>query len=123
MSYVFKICPAEIWAEAEQKGVFSGAGIDLEDGFIHFSTAEQVAETAWLHFNGIEGLVLVTVRAAAIDLTWEEARGGTLFPHLYSPLPMAAVLAVDLMPLNADGEHILPAGLPGRTIEASGAGR
>ena len=86
MSYVFKICPAEIWAEAEQKGVFTGAGIDLTDGFIHFSTAEQVAETAFLHFNGITGLVLVAVPADAIDLCLGAIAGGTLFPHLYGRL-------------------------------------
>ena len=76
MTYVFKICPAEIWAEAEQKGVFTGAGIDLTDGFIHFSTAEQVAETAFLHFNAIGGLVLVAVPVDAIDLVWEPSIGG-----------------------------------------------
>ena len=111
MSYVFKICPAEIWAEAEQKGVFIGAGIDLTDGFIHFSTAEQVAETAFLHFNGITGLVLVAVPADAIDLVWEPSRGGTLFPHLYGSLDVAKAAWVEELAVGGDGQHVFPASI------------
>lgn len=112
MSYVFKICPAEIWAEAEQKGVFIGAGIDLTDGFIHFSTAEQVAETAFLHFNGITGLVLMAVPADAIDLVWEPSRGGTLFPHLYGSLDVAKAAWVEELAVGGDGQHVFPASIP-----------
>ena len=112
MTYVFKICPAEIWAEAEEKGVFAGAGIDLTDGFIRFSTAEQVAETAYRHFNGLAGLVLVAIPADAIDLVWEPSRGGTLFPHLYGVLDVAKVAWVEQMAVGADGMHVFPASIP-----------
>ena len=112
MTYVFKICPAEIWAEAEQKGVFTGAGIDLTDGFIHFSTAEQVAETAFLHFNAIGGLVLVAVPVDAIDLVWEPSRGGTLFPHFYGTLDVAKVASVEPLAVGDDGMHVFPAAIP-----------
>jgi uncharacterized protein (DUF952 family) len=107
---VYKICPRPLWAEAERTGVFHGAPVDLADGFIHFSTAEQVAETAAKHFAGQTDLLLVTVEAGALGdaLRWEPSRGGALFPHLYGALPTAAVVAVEDLPLGADGRHLLP---------------
>ena len=108
---VYKICPAEAWEEAARAGRFEGAGIDLTDGYIHFSTAAQVAETAARHFAGRDGLVLVAVEAEALGaaLKWEPARGGALFPHLYAALPARAALWVKPMPLGPDGTHRLPA--------------
>ncbi|MCE2517394.1 MAG: DUF952 domain-containing protein [Alphaproteobacteria bacterium] len=111
---IYKICPEEIWRDAEAKGQFNGAGIDLADGFIHFSTADQVAETAFLHFNGVSGLVLVRVMTKGLDVVWEESRGGRLFPHLYSALPMAQVDSVLAMPLGDDGEHVFPSDISPR---------
>jgi len=107
---IYKICPAALWAEAERAGSFKGAGIDLKDGYIHLSTAEQAAETARLHFAGQEGLVLIAVDAAALGpaIKWEPSRGGALFPHLYRPLSLANVLWAKPMPLGTDGRHILP---------------
>lgn len=107
---VFKICPADLWAEAERTGVFSGAPVDHADGFIHFSTAAQVAETAARHFSGQEGLMLVAVATAPLGpaLKWEASRGGDLFPHLYAPLPVAAIRWVRDLPLGADGRHVFP---------------
>ena len=103
------ICPAAIWREAEAAGAFRGAGIDLPDGYIHFSTAAQVRETAAKHFAGIVDLVLVAVDADAVaaDLRWEPARGD-LFPHLYAELPVAAVAWVRPLALGADGQHVFP---------------
>ncbi len=110
MAAIYKICPAPSWREAEAAGVFHGAGIDAEDGYIHFSTADQVAETARLHFADVDDLVLVAVDPARLGpaLRHEPSRGGALFPHLYAPLDLAAVLWVKPMPLGPDGRHRLP---------------
>jgi len=108
---IFKIAPKAEWREAEAAGVFTGAPVDLADGFIHFSTAAQVGVTAEKHFRGQHDLVLVAVRAAALgaDLRWEPSRGGDLFPHLYADLPLEAVAWVEEMPLGPEGAHRLPA--------------
>ena len=106
--FIYKICPSSVWNKAEQAGFFSGSGIDLTDGFIHFSTADQTAQTAHLHFNGQGDLVLVKVATESLDLMWESSRGGDLFPHLYSDLPLTEVVEVTPMPLDSDGNHILP---------------
>jgi len=107
---IYKICPEALWREAEAAGRFDGAAIDLTDGYIHFSTAEQAVETAARHFAGQGGLVLVAVEAAALGdaLRYEPSRGGALFPHLYGPLPMQAVRWVRPLPLGADGRHAFP---------------
>ena len=107
---IYKICPGELWQAAERAGAFRGAPIDRRDGFIHFSTAEQVAETAAKHFAGAADLVLVAVEAAALGpaLRFEPSRGGALFPHLYGDLPLDAVRWVKPLPLGADGRHRFP---------------
>lgn len=113
MPLIYKICPRPLWREAEAAGRFTGAPIDHQDGFIHFSTAAQVAETAARHFAGQDDLLLVAVEADALGdgLRYEPSRGGDLFPHLYGPLPLSAVVAVDDMPLGADGRHAFPVGI------------
>ena len=108
MTHIYKICPADIWAKAERDGVFSGAGIDLTDGFIHFSTQVQTAETLQLHFAGVHDLRLIQIDADTLDIVWEESRGGQLFPHLYGNLPITKVVAVYDLPIGDDGIHILP---------------
>jgi uncharacterized protein (DUF952 family) len=107
---IYKIASAALWAEAERQGVFSGAPVDLQDGFIHFSTAAQAPETAARHFAGQQGLVLVAVDPAALGpaLKWEPSRGGALFPHLYGPLPLSAVRWTAPLPIGADGAHAFP---------------
>jgi uncharacterized protein (DUF952 family) len=107
---IYKICDAALWHAAELAGSFLGAGIDLADGFIHFSAAEQVAETAAKHFSGQRNLVLVAVAADALGtaLKWEISRGGALFPHLYGPLPVSAVKWVRPLALDAGGRVLLP---------------
>ena len=108
---IYKICPETLWRAAEAEGAFVGAPVDQADGYIHFSTAGQVRETAQRHFCGQSGLVLVAVDAAALgpDLRWEPSRGGELFPHLYAALPVAAVESVEPLPLGPNGGHIFPA--------------
>jgi uncharacterized protein (DUF952 family) len=107
---IYKILPAAAWREAEALGRFTGSPADLADGFIHLSTAAQVAETAARHFAGVAGLLLVTVSATDVrsQLRWEPSRGGALFPHVYGPLPLSAVRAVTPLVLGADGRHVFP---------------
>lgn len=105
---VYKIAPAALWRAAVEKGSFTGSPVDVADGFIHFSTAAQVRETAAKHFAGAVDLVLVAVSTAGLDLRWEPSRGGELFPHLYDELPLTAVQWVKPLPLSADGRHAFP---------------
>lgn len=96
---IYKLLPAEEWESAQSAGTFAGSDVDVRDGFIHFSTAGQVEETARRHFAGRTGLTLLAVDPAALGaaLRWEVSRGGAEFPHLYAELPVAAVTgAVDL---------------------------
>ena len=111
---VYKICDAALWHTAEQAGTFRGAGIDARDGYIHFSSAAQVRETAAKHFAGAADLVLVAVDAdrLAPALKWEPARGGALFPHLYGALPLDRVLWVKALTLGAAGGHVFPELVP-----------
>jgi uncharacterized protein (DUF952 family) len=111
MTTVYKICPAPLWQEAKGVGVFRGAEIDRRDGFIHFSTAAQVVETAAKHFAGQRDLVLLYVDTARLSdrLKWEPSRGGALFPHLYGDMPLAAATRVEPLPLGADDAHQFPA--------------
>jgi len=110
LTIIYKICPAALWREAERQGVFRGSPVDRQDGFIHFSSAEQAPETAAKHFAGERDLVLLRVDAARLGnrLKWEPSRGGALFPHLYGGLEVAAVIRVDPLPLAADGHHKFP---------------
>ena len=110
MALIYKICPHGLWQAAERQGVFRGAGIDLADGFIHFSTAMQVEETARRHFAGQSDLLLVAVEADSLgqQLRYEPSRGGALFPHLYDALPLTAVCWVKPLPLCSDGSHAFP---------------
>ena len=110
MNTIYKICIAAEWREAERAGVYRGSAADHKDGFIHFSTAEQAAETAAKWFAGQRDLVLVAVDADALGdkLKWEPSRGGALFPHLYAPLDISAVSWAEMLPLASDGHHILP---------------
>jgi uncharacterized protein (DUF952 family) len=110
MPIVYKILPAALWREAQAQGVFRGSALDERDGFIHFSTAEQAAETAARHFAGQDDLLLVAVDSAALGaaLKWEPSRGGALFPHLYGELALNAVLNVVALPLGPDGRHRFP---------------
>lgn len=104
---IYKICTEAEWAKAEAQGTFKGSAVDQADGFIHFSTAAQVQETARRHFTGQVGLVLVAVDPDRLGdrLKWEPSRGGDLFPHLYGPLRTDATISVAPLPLGDGGTH------------------
>ena len=110
MAIIYKISDVALWNEAERAGVFTGAPVDVADGFIHFSTAAQAAETAARHFAGRSDLVLVAVDVDALgaSLRHEPSRGGALFPHLYGTLALSAVRWVKPLPLGPDGRHLFP---------------
>jgi uncharacterized protein (DUF952 family) len=93
---VYKVCAAREWSDAVAAGTYRGSAVDVRDGFIHFSTREQLGETLRRHFAGQSDLVLVEVDTAALGaaLRWEPSRGGDLFPHLYGELQVAAVRRV-----------------------------
>ncbi len=107
---IYKIATRAQWAAAEQTGYFTGAPVDLQDGYIHFSTADTVAETAAKHFAGQNDLLLVAVDASALGdaLRYEISRGGKAFPHLYANLQLTAVRWVKDLPLKSDGKHQFP---------------
>ncbi len=104
MSHVYKIMPRAEWIAAQDTGSFAGSAVDLRDGYIHLSTAEQAAETARLHFAGQDGLVLLKIRAKALAdrLKWEPSRGGQVFPHLYGPLDPSEVVCAQPLELSAE---------------------
>lgn len=106
---IFKILGEAEWREALAKGGYDGAPVDLADGFIHFSTAGQAAETAARHFKGRADLLLAAFDADALGekLRWEPSRGGALFPHLYRSLRTDEVLWVKPLPLGPSG-HVFP---------------
>jgi uncharacterized protein (DUF952 family) len=91
---IYKVLRSAEWAEAQARGVFTGSPVDVRDGFIHFSTREQLEETIARHFSAERDLVVLEVDSAALGekLKWEPSRGGALFPHLYGELPLSAVL-------------------------------
>ncbi|MBK5947497.1 hypothetical protein CCR83_13840 [Rhodobacter veldkampii DSM 11550] len=109
---IYKIFRRPEWDAFRAAGETSGAPVDLADGFIHFSTAAQVVETAARHFATESDLVLVAFEAEALGpaLRWEPSRGGALFPHLYRPLRLSEVVWDRSLPLGATG-HIFPEAL------------
>ena len=110
MKTIYKISPRQAWDDAGKAGIFTGAPVDVADGYIHFSAAHQVRETAAKYFHGQPDLILAAINADALSdaLKWEPSRGGDLFPHLYAPLPMSAVLSVIPLPLDKGGTPVVP---------------
>jgi uncharacterized protein (DUF952 family) len=107
---IYHMCPEEAWAAAVAAGSYAGTEDDRRDGFIHFSTAAQLRESARRHRAGQSGLVLVAVEAGRLGerLRWEPSRGGALFPHLYGTLAPDEALEIVKLPLGPDGEHVFP---------------
>jgi len=107
---IYHMARAEDWAAAVASGRYSGGAQDRKDGFIHFSTASQIVESAARHRAGEEGLVLLAVDPKRLGdaLRWEESRGGALFPHLYGPLRVSDALWAQPLPLGPDGHHVFP---------------
>jgi uncharacterized protein (DUF952 family) len=112
---IFHMCRREEWLNAVAAGRYAGSSQDRDDGFIHFSTAEQIVESAARHRAGQDGLVLIAVDPARLGpaLAWEPSHRGPLFPHLYGELSVDTVFSVQDLPLGADGRHIFPP-LPAR---------
>ena len=107
MDYIYKILTREQWKILQDNGEFLGAPVDLEDGYIHFSAAHQVAQTAAKHFAGMQDLRLLSVATAILgsELKWEISRGGEPFPHLYRPLKLCEVHEVHEIQTTGDGSH------------------
>jgi uncharacterized protein (DUF952 family) len=107
---IYKICERAEWHAAEAAGQFRGSAVDVRDGFIHFSSAAQVAETAAKHFAQQTDLMLVAVDGDALGATlkWERSRNDDLFPHLYGPLPISAVRWARPLPDEVAGKRNFP---------------
>lgn len=101
----YKIISTKDWATFQTAGHYAGSAVDLADGYIHMSTAGQIAVTARKHYAGRDGLMLLTVDLGALGeaLKWEPSRGGDLFPHLYAHLPISAVTASQAFAVGTDG--------------------
>jgi uncharacterized protein (DUF952 family) len=110
---IYKVMTETAFEASRRQGHFDGSADDLRDGFIHFSAAHQLAATLAKYFVGQEGLVLLAVDPARLGpaLKWETSRGGALFPHLYAPLDLAAVLWTEPLALGPGGRHIVPEGV------------
>lgn len=110
---IFKILADAAYDAAKSEGLLVGTADDLRDGFIHLSAGHQVAGTLAKHFSGQEDLLLLTVDEERLGpaLKWEESRGGDLFPHLFGPLRLDAVVAAEPLALDDDNRHILPEGV------------
>ena len=108
--HVYHLARRAEWDAAQSTGVYRGSADDRRDGYQHFSTAEQIVESARRHRAGEPDLLLLRVRTAELGdaLRWEPSRGGGLFPHLYGELPVSAVDRADELPLTADGSHTFP---------------
>ncbi|MBN9530043.1 MAG: DUF952 domain-containing protein [Alphaproteobacteria bacterium] len=112
--HIYHLAAAADWQAAQATGLYRGSPDDLRDGFMHFSTAAQVAESAARHRAGRTDQILLCLSAASLgqDLRWETSRGGQLFPHLYAALDIAKVVSAVALPLGADGRHDFPPLLP-----------
>ena len=110
---IYKICTAAEWAEARRLGLYLGSEDDQKDGYVHFSTSEQLAETLAKHYGGQSDLLLIAFDPERFGpaLRWETARGGKSFPHLYADPDPSLALTTAKLPLGADGTHVLPEGL------------
>jgi len=110
IEFIYKIATEAVFAPARSASRFAGMPIDAEDGYMHFSTAAQLAETLRLHFAGQSDLVILAVRIADLGdkLVWEPSRGGSLFPHLYDTLPTDLIAWEAPVSVAADGSCVLP---------------
>lgn len=100
----YKILTRGEWESLNAEGTFPGAPVDLADGYIHLSAPDQVAETAAKHFAGRDDLVLAEVDLTKLEgVKWEPSRGGQLFPHVYGPLPLSAVIRAEVLQVSAEG--------------------
>ena len=105
---IFHVCRKKDWEVAQLTGSYSGPAEGNNDNFIHFSDSKEVFESVEKHFSGCSDLILLTVRTELLGsaLKWERSRGGKIFPHLYSSLPLKAVVEVQNIDVNSKGQHI-----------------
>ena len=112
MTPAYKILAASEWAAVPPGGAWGGSDVDRADGFIHLSTGDQLYETAAKHYAGQGGLMILTLDADHPPLEalirWEPSRGGALFPHIYGPLPIQAVIRDDAFAVGDDGRITSP---------------
>lgn len=110
--FAFKLLRPEEWQAWRESGIFAGSPVDVEDGYIHLSARAQVRETAAKWFSDVDPAILVMVDLPPLGeaVTWEPARGGALFPHVYATIPFSAVAGNSKLRLGADGKHVFPAG-------------
>ncbi|MCH9764436.1 MAG: DUF952 domain-containing protein [Alphaproteobacteria bacterium] len=107
---IYKIVPRTLWQQAQKSGVFQGSEADRADGFIHFSTADQLAGTLEKHFSQQGSLLLISFESTDLQdkLKWEPARGGALFPHYYGPLPTHLAIDESALQVDETGTHVTP---------------
>jgi uncharacterized protein (DUF952 family) len=111
---IYHVCRRDEWEEAQRAGVYRGSSQDRADGFIHFSSARQIAESVRKHRAGQDDLVILEVDPAGLaGLRWEPSRRGELFPHVHGVVPLAAVLRHSRLSPRPGGHHDLPWGLAG----------
>ena len=110
--FAFKILTRDQWNQWRASDLFTGAPVDIADGYIHLSARDQVRETAEKHFAGQDDLILAMIDLAALGdaVQWEPSRGGALFPHVYGTIPMSAVTTKAVLRLDSTGQHVFPAG-------------
>ena len=109
LKYIYKIIDNDELSKAKSNGSYSGSSKDLKDGYIHFSSEEQVEGTLKKYYLNKKNLILLKVETLKLDhLVWEQASDGNFFPHLYSALDLANVVDEYEINLNNDGKHILP---------------
>lgn len=112
-AWLFKVVKEAEWGAV--RGPWAGTALDRRDGYVHLSGARQVPGTLARHFPGATDLLLLWIprsRLAQADLRFEPSRGGGRFPHLYGTLDPAWVARIDPLPLDPDGRHRLPPGMP-----------
>jgi uncharacterized protein (DUF952 family) len=107
---IYHMCRADEWEAAVASGAYAGSSQDKADGFIHFSTADQIIESARRHRAGQEGLLLLAIDPTVLGdrLKWEPSRSGDPFPHVYGVIDPRESAWVKPLPLGANGEHVFP---------------
>lgn len=107
---LYKVLPSAAWDDACAAGVFSGCGIDLNDGFIHLSSQDQVVQTVRRYFAGQDHLLLLSIAVDRLgnSVRWEASTDGALFPHVYGNIPIENVVSVEELTLCDDGTHQFP---------------
>jgi uncharacterized protein (DUF952 family) len=108
MGKVFKVCEEVDWESTKNNAYYPGSKSDQSDGFLHFSTSDQLKETLEKHFKSKSPLYLLEVETDDLELVWEISRNNQLFPHLYEPLPLSTVTNIYRIFIDAEGEHIIP---------------